>query len=123
MQIRIALSVLGLAASLTAAAAGATLRMVEQAVETSTLTTSLPDDASGSIAVSACAGCKPVLLQLSSKSQYFIGKTPVTYAQLRAAANGSSRQLNVFYEAKDRTITRLVVSGGQSTPVRQPHKD
>jgi formylglycine-generating enzyme required for sulfatase activity len=124
MQIRIALSVLGLAASLAAASAGATLRMVEQAVETSTLTTSLPDDASGSIAVSACAGCKPVLLQLSSKSQYFIGKTPVTYAQFRAAAaNGSSRQLNVFYEAKDRTITRLVVSGGQSTPVRQPHKD
>jgi hypothetical protein len=124
MQIRIALSVLGLAASLTAAAAGATLRMVEQAVETSTLTTSLPDDASGSIAVSACAGCKPVLLQLSSKSQYFVGKTPVTYAQLRAAANDSSRQLNVFYQAKDRTITRLVVSGVvQGVAVRQPRKD
>jgi hypothetical protein len=123
MQIRIALSVLGLTALLAAASAGATLRMVEQAIETSTLMTSLPDDAGGSLAVSSCAGCKPVLLQLSSKSQYFIGKTPVTYAELRAAANGSSRQLNVFYQAKDRTITRLVVSGGQSAPLRRPHKD
>jgi hypothetical protein len=123
MQIRIALSVVGLAALLTTATAGATLNMVEQAIETSTMATSLPDDASGSIAVSSCAGCKPMLLQLSSKSQYFIGKTPVTYAELRAAANNSSRQLNVFYQAKDRIITRLVVSGGQSAPVRRPHKD
>ena len=123
MQIRIALSAFGLAALLTAATAGATLNMVEQAIETSTMATSLPDEASGSIAVSSCAGCKPMLLQLTSKSQYFIGKTPVTYAELRAAANDSSRQLNVFYQAKDRTITRLVVSGGHSAPVRRPHKN
>ena len=120
MHIRTSFAVLGIAALLAAAGAGATLRIVEQAIETSTLSTSLPDDESGSLAVSACNGCKPVLLQLSSKSQFFVGKTPVTYAQLRAAAGVAARQLNVFYDAKGRTITRLVVSGQQGAPVRQP---
>ena len=63
-----------------------------------------------------CCGCHP-------KSQYFVGKTPVTYAQLRAAAGAAARQLNVFYDAKGRTITRLVVSGQQGAPVRQPHSE
>jgi biopolymer transport protein ExbD len=121
MHIRTSFAVLGLTALLAAGGAQATLRMVEQAIETSTLSTSLPDDSTGSLAVSACNGCKPVLLRLSSDSKYFIGKTPVTYAQLRAAASNAARQLNVFYDAKGRTITRLVVSGQSSAPVRQPH--
>jgi hypothetical protein len=119
MRIRTSFAALGIAALLAAGGASATLRIVEQGIETSTLSISLPDDASGSIAVSACAACKPMLLQLSSDSKYFIGKTPVTYAQLRSAASGaSSRQLNIYYDAKGRTITRLVVSGQPSAPVR-----
>jgi hypothetical protein len=123
MHTRTSFAVLAMAALLGASSAASTLRMVEQAIETSTVTTSLPDDATGSMAVSACAGCKPVLLRLSSDSQYFVGKTPVSYAQLRAAASDTTRQLNVFYDAKGRTITRLVVSGHLPAPVRQPHKN
>ncbi len=128
MRIRTSVAILGIAALLMATGSGATLRMIEQAIETSTLTTSLPDDVTGSLAVSSCAGCKPVLLRLSSDSQYFIGKTPVTYAQFRAAASSAARQLNVFYDTKGRTITRLVVPGQQSTPqrptpVRQPRRN
>lgn len=109
---RKSIAILGLTALLLAGSATATLRIVELGIETSTLSVSLPDDSSGSIAVTACASCKPMVLQLAPGSRYFIGKSQVTYAQLRSLARTSnSRQLNIYYQAKGREITRLVVPG------------
>ena len=123
MRHRTSLAALGLAALLIAGAAGASLRIVEQAIETSTLSISLPDDVTGSIAVTACDGCKPLLLRLSPGSQYFVGKSPVTYAEFRSLAVGSgARQLNIFYDGKARTITRLVVPGSRPAPAQPPSK-
>ncbi len=121
MRHRTSLAALGLAALLMADGAGASLRIVEQAIETSTLSISLPDDVTGSIAVTACDGCKPLLLRLSPGSQYFVGKSPVTYAEFRSLAVGSgARQLNIFYDGKGRTITRLVVPGSRPAPAPAP---
>lgn len=123
MRHRTLLAALGLAALLMAGGAGASLRIVEQAIETSTLSISLPDDVTGSIAVTACDGCKPVLLRLSPASQYFVGKSPVTYGEFLSLARGSAaRQLNIFYDGKGRTITRLVVPGSRPAPAQQPRK-
>jgi hypothetical protein len=118
---RKSIAALGLTALLLAASATATMHIVELGIETSTLTVSLPDDTTGSIAVTACASCKPMVLQLSPGSRYFIGKSQVTYAQLRSLArSGDSRQLNIYYQAKGREITRLVVPGPAPTaPVLQ----
>lgn len=122
MRHHTSLVALGLAALLVAGGAGATLRIVEQAVETSTLRISLPDDVGGSIAVTACSTCKPMVLRLSPDSQFFVGKSPVTYAQFRSLARDSARQLNIFYDGKGRTITRLVVPGSRLEPRQQPNK-
>ena len=113
---------LGLAALLVTSGASATLRIVEQAVETSTLSVSLPDDVSGSIAVTPCSTCKPMLLRLAPESQFFVGKSAVTYAQFRSLARDSARQLNIFYDGQGRTITRLVVPGSRPEPRQQPNK-
>ena len=122
MRNRTSLAVIGLIALLTAGAAGAALHIVEQAIETSTLSISLPDDVTGSIAVTACGGCKPLLLRLSPDSRYFVGKSPVTYAEFLSLTRGTAaRQLNIFYDGKGRTITRLVVAGTRPAP-QQPRK-
>jgi|SRR5882672_1590579 len=123
---RTSIAALGIAGFLLAGTAAATLRIVEQGIETSTLSVSLPDDNTGSIAVSACASCKPMVLRLSPESRFFIGKSQVTYAEIRSLARGgASRQLNIFYESKGRAITRLVVPGARPAPpaVQQQRKD
>lgn len=119
---RTSLAALGIAALLLSGNATATLRIVEQGVETTTLSVSLPDEAAGSISVTPCGGCKPLLLQLAPSSLYFIGKAAVSYAELKSLARSSARQLDIFYEAKGRTITRLVVSGQRPAQTRQPRQ-
>ena len=117
MQIRIALSAFGLAALLTAATAGATLNMVEQAIETTTFVVSLPDAANGSMSVKSCAQCKPVLLRLTSRSTFVLGSTPVQYKEFLGFARGSENlALNIFYEAKSGNITRLRMNGVRRAP-------
>ena len=53
------------------------MKVVEQAIETTTFVVSLPDAANGSMTVKSCAQCKPVLLRLTSRSTFLLGGTPV----------------------------------------------
>ncbi|HKE44534.1 MAG TPA: hypothetical protein VKB41_08350 [Steroidobacteraceae bacterium] len=120
---RTSIAALALTALLAAGTAAATLRVVELGIETSTLSVSLPDDISGSIAVTSCTTCKPMVLRLSPASRYFIGKSEVTYAEIRSLSRGgASRQLNIYYQVKGREITRLVVAGQRPAPAVQPQR-
>lgn len=106
------LSLFGLALALTAVPAQATLRIVEQAVETSTLSVSLPDSNVGSMAVKSCPSCTPILLRLTPQSRFLVGGAEVSYPEFISLARGASdRNLGVFYDGKERTITRLSMSG------------
>ena len=121
MRSHLLLSTLGLALAFTAIQADATtFRIVEQAVETSTLSISVPDGNAGSIAVKACSGCKPLLLKLTPGTRYLIGKAEVPYAEFVALARGSTNHgLGVFYDGKERRITRLIISGTRVAPPRR----
>ena len=121
MRSHLLLSTLGVALALTAVRADATtFRIVEQAVETSTLSISVPDKNAGSIAVKACSSCKPMLLRLTPATSFLIGKSEVPYAEFVALARGSTdRGLGVFYDGKERTITRLIISGTRAAPPRR----
>jgi len=121
MRSRLLLSALGLALALAAIQARATLRIVEQAVETSTLSVSLPDSNVGSMAVKSCPSCKPMLLRLTPRTQFLVGRAPVPYAEFVALARGASdRGLGVFYHGNERTITRLIISdAGRAAPRRR----
>lgn len=114
------LPLLGLALMLAATGTPAAMQIVEQAVETSTLSVSLPDRNVGSLAVASCAGCKPLLLRLTPGTRYLIGKAEVPYAEFVALARGSTdRGLGVFYDGKERRITRLIISGTRVAPPRR----
>ena len=120
-RIRMLLSATALVLTLAASGAQASLRIVEQAIETSTFSVSLPDGGTGSIALKACADCTPLLLRLTPQTQYLVGRSPVSYAEfLSLARGGTGRGLGVFYDAKERTITRLIMSG--TRPATAPRR-
>jgi len=121
MRTRLLLFAFGLVVALTTSQAHAALRVVEQAVETSTLSVSLPDRKAGSIAVKRCASCTPLLLQLTPSTRFLVGRSQVPYAEFIALARGAAdRNLGVFYNGKERTITRLVMFGAEPVPRRRP---
>jgi hypothetical protein len=96
--------------TLAASIAGAALplKTIEECVETGTRAVSLPGVASGSLSASPCAGCPIIRLRFDGGTRYLIGKQVVTYAKFRAeAAKGDDLRLDVFYEPKTRTLTRL----------------
>jgi hypothetical protein len=95
---------------LLAANAHATLSIVEQAVETSTFSISLPDRSGGSIAVMPCATCKPCCCR-SQRAQSSRRPHSGFVCGIRGAGprqHGSRPRR--FYDGKERTITRLIIS-------------
>jgi hypothetical protein len=102
------------------AAAAPGIKVVEQAIETTTYVVSLPEGSNGSMAVKSCAQCKPVLLRLTPRSTFLIGSTPVKYSEFRAIArDAENRGLNIFYDGKSGAITRLRINGVRFAPPRQ----
>ena len=111
--------VLGLAVTSGTLEAKPELKVIEQAIETTTFVVSLPDGSNGSIAVKSCAQCKPVLLRLTPRSTFQVGGTPVQYKEFLELARGSRDQgLNIFYDGKTGTITRLRMNGVPRAPAR-----
>lgn len=111
--------VLGLAVASGTLEAKPELKVIEQAIETTTFVVSLPDGSNGSMAVKSCSQCKPVLLRLTSRSTFQVGGTPVKYKEFLELARGSQdHALNIFYDRKSGTITRLRMNGIQRAPAR-----
>jgi hypothetical protein len=93
------------------------MKVVEQAIETTTFVVSLPDAATGSMAVKSCAQCKPVLLRLTARSTFLLGSTPVQYKEFLGFARGSENlALNIFYDGKSGNVTRLRMNGVRRAP-------
>jgi hypothetical protein len=104
-------SLLAACALLAAAGAGAQVvraRPVTGGLESSTDYVTLPASPSGSLNAKECRDCPSLRLEFSSNTRYFIGKQPVSYAQLRAAASKARDvRLDVSYRLGTRTLTRL----------------
>ena len=71
-----------------ASAAPQTLRAVELAVETSTRNITLPAGDAGSISVTPCSGCKPLVLFTGARTRYFLDGQELPAAGLRRALAG-----------------------------------
>lgn len=104
-----------LAALLAIAAMGpamAALQAIEQAYELRLDQVTLPGSPGGRLVVRRCAGCAPVLLQVTATTQYYISSQPtaVSLQELLDAAESSPLRkslLNVFYDPATRRVTRL----------------
>ena len=64
----------------------------------------------GSMTLRPCAQCAPVTLSVTANSQFFFGRRPVRYADLKAFAARTSANVVVFYDSKTDAVTRIVVS-------------
>ena len=90
-----------------AAFAAPPLKTVEECIETGTRAVSLPGVAGGSISATPCTGCTSLRLRFDAQTKYLVGKQAVNYTKFRQAAAKSDLQLDVFYDPKTRTVTRL----------------
>jgi hypothetical protein len=92
-------------------AAKVPLKAIEQAIEASAGGLALPADAVGNLVVTACDKCTPVSLLVTTRSQYFLKRTPVQLAELRRAIAGRPEVgVVVFYDANTRELTRLTAN-------------
>jgi hypothetical protein len=81
---------------------------VEWALETDTLSTTLPNAAPGPMTVRSCATCQEIQLTLDLTSRFYLATAPTSFADLRRAAQ-SKRFMAVYYRPATRIITRIVV--------------
>ncbi len=91
----------------TAAGAAPSLQAIEECLESGTREVSLPGVAGGTLSASPCTGCPALRLRFDAKTRYFIGKEQVSYTKLREAAAEGDLRLDLFYEPKSRTLSRL----------------
>ena len=112
--------ILGVTLAGVALPAAAALKVIEQAIETSTFVVSLPDGHTGSIAVKPCKQCKPLLLRLTPKSRFLVSGAQVPYSEFVALARGAGEHgLDIFYDGKSGTITRLLMNDVRRAPPRK----
>jgi len=82
--------------------------VIERAVETTTTATSIPT-ALGAIAARGCTKCAERFVTLTSESKFYVGRTPVPFAEFKEFAAGR-HFMTIFYRAADNTVTRVVIS-------------
>ena len=86
------------------------VRGIEHPIETNTLGLPLPRVAPGTMTLRPCEiACDLVTLNITTSSQFFLGRQAVTYADLVAFAQRSSVNAVVFYD-DNYVVTRIVVS-------------
>lgn len=99
-------------AALLGGPAHAGMHSLEDAIEGSTFSLSLPTTEGGSMVVRTCSSCPPVMLRVDAKSRLFIGGQQVTLAELNGfLSDGNTRGVTVLYDKKSLKITRIVVDG------------
>ena len=115
-----------LAVAATAEPARPTIKVREQAIETSTLALQVPSARPRSIAVKKCSTCGLLVLQLTPQSKFRVGREAATFAQFAAHVNGATqRPINVFYDATSKTVTRMTTTGvlaAQRPPARRDRR-
>ena len=118
---KVLIATIALCGAAPAAWSQATLISYETGIEASTDFVSLPGTAYGVWNFAPCAGCETVILRLDDKSQFLVGKQPVSLATLRKYAARGANHLDVFYETKTQRVTRLILRT-QLDPADMPAK-
>lgn len=115
MRKRIGIFLATAALAFAAGGAMADMKNIENAYEVSAQQVSLPSVATGQLVVTSCSGCKPVTLRVTEATQFLVGGSAVSLAQMREALHGpgaGKRLLTVFYRLDNNVVTRVVLSAG-----------
>lgn len=85
----------------------------ERPIETNTFDLPALRAVPGAMTLRPCGQCAAVTLSVTTSSQFFLGRKPVAYADLKAFAQRSSANVVVFYDSKTNAVTRIVVGDGR----------
>ncbi len=80
-------------------------------IETTSQQLVLPSSDTGGLVISQCSGCKPVSLNVTPQTKYFVGRDAVSLKDLANFVRGQSKFVMVFANLKQPTVDRIVVSG------------
>jgi hypothetical protein len=101
-----------IAAVALSAPAHAEIIALEEAVETSTNQTTLPGSDKGVIVAKLCPSCALSVLRLTTGTSFLVGKTTVSFVQLKKFVNTTeSHSMVVLYDKRQKTVTRVIVQG------------
>jgi hypothetical protein len=82
---------------------------VEQGIETTAASVSLPAAGTGSLLVTPCTGCTPLSLAAGAQSAWLLGSKSSRYAEFRAAVVAAPRaQVLIIYRSHTRELVRMV---------------
>ena len=95
----------------------APLRSLEDAIESATDQVIMPTSQPGTLTFRNCAEpCKVRSLEVTAKSAFFVGASPVTLVEFNAyVRRAGSQSLMVFFQPNGTGITRLVAAGQLDT--------
>ncbi|MGH8262713.1 MAG: hypothetical protein ACRET4_04480 [Steroidobacteraceae bacterium] len=97
--------------------ARAALTTIEEAIEATTRSVSLPANEQGVIIAKPCPACAPIVLRMTAATRMYVDKSPVSLPQLQKfIATGGERNMVVLYDPRVRTLTRILVSGDRAVP-------
>ena len=83
---------------------------IERAIEPGTSVTLLPTSPDGTITVNMCANCRSERLQVTARTRYFAGRTPVSFAEFKSLIDpGHPAAMTVFADLKDPVAVRIVL--------------
>ena len=95
--------------------ARAALTTIEEAIEASTRSISLPASEQGVIVAKPCPACAPIVLRMTPATRLYVGKALVSLTQLQKyISTGGDRHMVVLYDPRVRTLTRILVSGDRT---------
>ncbi len=97
--------------------ARAALTTIEEAIEASTRSISLPASEQGVIVAKPCPTCAPIVLRMTPATRLYVGNALVSLPQLQKyIANGGERYMVVLYDPRVHTLTRIRVTGDRPAP-------
>lgn len=96
------------------------LRVVEQAIETSSAEIRLPDQTPATLFARSCPKCEQRSLQVSAQTKFFLGRIAVSQNEFNVAAQQSTRTLGIFFDSNTEEVTRLVAFGAKANAATRP---
>lgn len=87
------------------------ITIFEEGIESSTSDLRLPEKNNGYILIRSCSECAELTLSLSAGTRYLVNGEPVEYKDFRRLSRASGNGLDIFYDPKSKSVTRMILQG------------
>ena len=87
------------------------ITILEEGIESSTSDLRLPGNSNGYIVVRSCSACLEMTLRLGAGTRYLVNGEPVEYQDFRRLSRAPGNGLDIFYDPKSKSVTRMMLQG------------